>query len=174
LAELGNPTVATHHPQSLDRDARRFGEHVLKVLQTVMEAVYRARGSPPDIPLRETHARLLAKLFTDSGTASSRFWLDSKGILPLQLRKAREIGIGRDKLAAVFNGKGREVCVCYQVADGLTTGQHLLEDTPMPLGRLDHSRTGLLQPTLYSGKCLAQREGVLENPGIGSYTNERG
>ncbi len=50
--------------QSLDRDARRFGEHVLSVLETVMDAVYRARGSPPDIPLRETHARLLADLFT--------------------------------------------------------------------------------------------------------------
>ena len=50
--------------QSLDRDARRFGEHVLKVLETVMDAVYKARGSPPDIPLRETHARMLAELFT--------------------------------------------------------------------------------------------------------------
>ena len=50
--------------QSLDRDAQRFGEHVLKVLETVMDAVYKARGSPPDIPLRETHARMLAELFT--------------------------------------------------------------------------------------------------------------
>jgi transposase len=50
--------------ESLDRDARRFGEHVLNVLETVMDAVYRARGSPPDIPLRETHARMLADFFT--------------------------------------------------------------------------------------------------------------
>ena len=49
---------------SMDRDARRFGKHVLSVLETVMDAVYQARGSPPDIPLRETHARLLADLFT--------------------------------------------------------------------------------------------------------------
>ena len=40
--------------ESMDRDARRFGKHVLSVLETVMDAVYRARGSPPDIPLRET------------------------------------------------------------------------------------------------------------------------
>lgn len=50
--------------ESLDRDARRFGEHVLKVLETVMDAVYKARGSPPDIPLRETHARMLAELLS--------------------------------------------------------------------------------------------------------------
>jgi hypothetical protein len=50
--------------ESLERDARRFGEHVLNVLETVMDAVYRARGSPPDIPLREAHARMLAGLFT--------------------------------------------------------------------------------------------------------------
>jgi len=50
--------------QSLDREARCFGEHVLNVLETVMEAVYQARGAPPDIPLRETHARMLAGLFT--------------------------------------------------------------------------------------------------------------
>jgi len=50
--------------ESMDRDARRFGKHVLSVLETVMDAVYRARGSPPDIPLRATHARLLADLFT--------------------------------------------------------------------------------------------------------------
>lgn len=50
--------------ESLDRDAWRFGEHVLNVLEAVMDAVYRARGSPPDIPLREAHARMLADLFT--------------------------------------------------------------------------------------------------------------
>jgi hypothetical protein len=50
--------------ESMDQDARRFGQHVLNVLETVMDAVYRARGSPPDIPLRATHARLLADLFT--------------------------------------------------------------------------------------------------------------
>jgi transposase len=50
--------------ESLDQNARRFGKQVPNVLKTVMDAVYRARGSPPDIPLRETHARMLADLFT--------------------------------------------------------------------------------------------------------------
>jgi transposase len=50
--------------QGMDQEARRFGQHVLNVLETVMDAVYRARGSPPDVPLRETHARMLAELFT--------------------------------------------------------------------------------------------------------------
>jgi hypothetical protein len=50
--------------QSLDRDARRFGEHVLQVLDTVMEAVYQARGAPPEVALQKTHAGLLADLLT--------------------------------------------------------------------------------------------------------------
>jgi len=50
--------------ESMDRDARHFGSNVLKVLETLMDAVYRARGSPPDIPLREAHAREINDLFT--------------------------------------------------------------------------------------------------------------
>ena len=49
--------------QSLNRETSLFGTHVLNVLATVMDAVYRARGSPPGVPLRETHARMLAELF---------------------------------------------------------------------------------------------------------------
>ena len=49
--------------EGLDRDARSFGEQVLEVLAAVMEAVYRARGSPPSIPLREAFAPMLAELF---------------------------------------------------------------------------------------------------------------
>ena len=49
--------------ESLDRDAQSFGEQVLAVLAAVMEAVYRARGSPPSIPLREALAPMLAELF---------------------------------------------------------------------------------------------------------------
>ena len=49
--------------QSLNREASRFGAHVPNVLATVMDVVYRARGSPPGVPLRETHAQMLAALF---------------------------------------------------------------------------------------------------------------
>jgi transposase len=49
--------------ESLDRDTRGFGEQVLAVLDTLVEAVYRARGSPPSIPLREALAPMLAELF---------------------------------------------------------------------------------------------------------------
>jgi len=49
--------------QSFNREASRFGTQVLNVLATVMDAVYRARGSPAGVPLRETHARMLAELF---------------------------------------------------------------------------------------------------------------
>jgi len=50
--------------QSLNQDAARFGKQMLNVLATVMDAVYKARGSPPGVPLREFHANMLAELFT--------------------------------------------------------------------------------------------------------------
>jgi transposase len=49
--------------QSLDRRAQPFGAQVLEVVETVMRAVYQARGAPPGVPLREHHAAMLANLF---------------------------------------------------------------------------------------------------------------
>lgn len=93
-------------------------------------------------------------------------------VLPLQPWEAREIGIRGKQLAAVLNGKGRQVRIRYQVSGRLTGRQHLPKDDPVPLGRLDYSRAGLVQPALYPFKRLAQRQGVLEDPWIGPYANE--
>lgn len=45
--------------QSLDAQAHRFGKQTLKVLETLMAAVYAAREGPPEMPLRQQHAGLL-------------------------------------------------------------------------------------------------------------------
>ena len=50
---------------SLDREAQRFGTHILHVIETVIEAVYQARGAPPGGGLRESHAPMLNDLLAD-------------------------------------------------------------------------------------------------------------
>ena len=50
---------------SLDREAQRFGTHILHVIETVIEAVYQARGAPPGGGLRESHAPMLNDLLGD-------------------------------------------------------------------------------------------------------------
>jgi hypothetical protein len=50
--------------ESLDRQAQRFGRHLLAVIATVIEAVYQARGgAPPDAGLRARYAPLLEELY---------------------------------------------------------------------------------------------------------------
>jgi len=73
----------------------------------------------------------------------------------------------------MLDGKGSEMRVRHQVTDGLTARQHLLKNHPMPLGRLHHSRTGLVEPTLYPAQYLNQREGMSEDPRIGPDPNEQ-
>jgi transposase len=48
---------------SLDRDAQRFGTHILNVLATVIDAVYQARAAPSASGLRQRHAAMLNALF---------------------------------------------------------------------------------------------------------------
>jgi hypothetical protein len=45
--------------QSLDAQAQRFGQKTIVVLETLMAAVYAAREGPPEIPLRQQHAKRL-------------------------------------------------------------------------------------------------------------------
>jgi hypothetical protein len=51
--------------ESFDREAQRFGTHILQVIATVIEAVYDARGAPPAQGLRESHAPMLNHLLAD-------------------------------------------------------------------------------------------------------------
>lgn len=67
-----------------------------------------------------------------------------KRIHPFQLGETSEIRIGRGQPAPVFNCKRCQVCVCHHISDSLTIREHLLENSPMPIGRSDNSRTGLL------------------------------
>lgn len=48
---------------SLERQARGFGSQVLTVIENLLESVYQARSSPPQIPLRTQHAKALQALF---------------------------------------------------------------------------------------------------------------
>lgn len=50
---------ATSLNESLDLDARQFGAHTLKLLNTLMEAIYTARKSPPDQALIVTYQKVL-------------------------------------------------------------------------------------------------------------------
>lgn len=49
--------------QSLDRTAQAFGTEVLEMLETLMKAIYQARGSPPAVPLDQQHAPKLNEFF---------------------------------------------------------------------------------------------------------------
>ena len=66
------------------------------------------------------------------------------------------------------------MCVSYQIGDSLTIREHLPENSPVSLGRPNDSRTGLIQPALYTSKCLFKRERVLENPWISPDANKSG
>ena len=77
-----------------------------------------------------------------------------EGVPPLQFGETSEIRIGRGQLAAMFNGKSCQMCVCHQIGDSLTIREYLLENSPVSLGRPNDSRTGLIQPALYTSKCL--------------------
>ena len=48
--------------ESLEREAQRFGRHLLDTLETLMAAVYAAREGPPGQGVRERHAPCLAAL----------------------------------------------------------------------------------------------------------------
>ncbi len=95
-----------------------------------------------------------------------------EGISPLQFGETSEIRIGRGQLAAMFNGKSCQMRVCHQIGDSLTIREHLPENSPVSLGRPNDSGTGLIQPALYTSKCLFERERVLEDPWISPYTNK--
>jgi hypothetical protein len=97
-----------------------------------------------------------------------------EGVPPLQFGETSEIRIGRGQLAAMFNGKSCQMCVCHQIGDSLTISEHLLENSPVSLGRPNDSCTGLIQPALYTNKCLFERERVLEDPWIRPDTNKCG
>ncbi|MGA8010493.1 MAG: IS66 family transposase [Thiomonas sp.] len=49
--------------ESCDQRAQPFGTQLLDAVETIMQAVYQARGAPPGTPLREQHGALLTALY---------------------------------------------------------------------------------------------------------------
>jgi hypothetical protein len=95
-------------------------------------------------------------------------------VYPFQLGETREVGIGGKQLAAMFNGKGCKMCVCYQIGNSLPINELLFENRPVALGRPDDSCTGLIQPALNPRKRLFQMERMLEDPWIRPYPDKGG
>ena len=50
---------------SFERPAQQFGTHILQVIETVVAAVYDARGAPPAAGLRECHLPMLNALLDE-------------------------------------------------------------------------------------------------------------
>ena len=51
--------------ESFETETQRFGTHILQVIETVIAAVYQARGAPPGRGLREPHAPMLNDLLAN-------------------------------------------------------------------------------------------------------------
>ena len=75
-----------------------------------------------------------------------------EGVAPLQFWKTRKVGVGRNQLTTMFNGKSCKMCVCDQIGDSLTIGEHLPKNSPMSLGGPNDSCTWLVQPALHTSK----------------------
>ena len=63
-------------------------------------------------------------------------------------------------------GVRNQACRC------LTLGQHFLKNDPVPGGRMDKSRAGLIQPALDPGNGLIKGQGVFKDAGIGADADE--
>jgi hypothetical protein len=74
----------------------------------------------------------------------------------------------------MFNGQRCQMSVSNQIGDSLPIREHLLKYSPVPVSRSNDPGTGLVQPALYTGKGLFERERVFEDPGIGPHPNKCG
>ena len=87
--------------------------------------------------------------------------------------KAGEIRIRGDEFATMFDRQSGQVRIGYEISHRLTFAEHLLEDLPMPFGRVHNSCAWLSQPTLNPGRGLIKGERLLENAGVGADAYER-
>jgi len=74
----------------------------------------------------------------------------------------------------MFNSKGRDMGIRDQVRRRLAFSQQLPKNNPMPLGRADDSRAGLIQPALDIITSLIQRQGAFIYSGISAYPDKGG
>ena len=69
----------------------------------------------------------------------------------------------------MFTGQRGQVCIGHKVCDGLALDQHFLKDDPVPVGRMNNARAGLIQPALHTGERLIERQRVLKDARIRPY-----
>ena len=67
-----------------------------------------------------------------------------KGMSPRQLGEPAVVPVGRDPLAARFNGQSSQVGIRYEVALDVRCSAQVLEDGPMPGPGLDGDAVGLV------------------------------
>ena len=71
-----------------------------------------------------------------TGIISEDRFSSCQGIAPANAGEAREVRIRGDEFATVLDGQRSEVRVGDKVRDSLPLTQQLLEDGPVPVGRL--------------------------------------
>jgi len=74
----------------------------------------------------------------------------------------------------MLDGQRSQVGVRHQIPPCLAVREHLLKDCPVPLRGMNEAGTRLVQPALHSCQGLDEREGMLEDPGIGADADIRG
>ena len=72
----------------------------------------------------------------------------------------------------MLDGQRGQVGVRHQIPACLAVREHLLKDHPVPLRGLNEAGARLVQPALHSCLGLGEREGLLEDPGIGADANK--
>jgi hypothetical protein len=96
-----------------------------------------------------------------------------KGISPFQLWESREVGVRRTEFTTVCHGKSSEVRICDKIPHGLSLGQHVPEEFPMPLRWVNQPGARLVNPTLHSVDGLIEGQRLRKHPRVGADPDKR-
>ena len=66
-----------------------------------------------------------------------------------------------------------EVGICDKIPQGLSLGEHLPEDLPMPLRWVNQSGTRLVNPALHSVNGLIEGQRLRKHPCVGADPDKR-
>ena len=87
---------------------------------------------------------------SDSRLVNSRY---ARGVCPLQSREAREVGVGRAELGAVFDGEGGEVRVGDEWSGGGHHLDQLAKNCPVAFAGVQNPHVGKGEPTVNPLGC---------------------
>ena len=90
----------------------------------------------------------------------------------MKTRKACEIAVERNPLAAGFDGQGSEPGVGYQVSPGIGFGAKARESIPVPLARLNNNAVGLFKEELTEAQRLFKAARLCEHFWVGCDTDD--